>query len=61
MKNDGAPGFFRGRPTQTLHDSINKGVNTYPLSCRLELCRTRTDSTEGQDSKKLNKNIKNEI
>ena len=21
----GAPGFFRGRPTQTLHDSINKG------------------------------------
>ena len=21
----GAPGFFRGRSTQTLHDSINKG------------------------------------
>ena len=24
-KNVGAPGFFRGRSTQTLHDSINKG------------------------------------
>ena len=26
----GALGFFRGRSTQTLHDSINKGVDPYP-------------------------------
>ena len=32
MANEGAPGFFRGRSTQTLHDSINKGFSL--LSCK---------------------------
>ena len=26
----GAPRFFRGRSTQTLHDSINKGPRKFP-------------------------------
>ena len=25
----GAPGFFRGRPPQTMHDSISKGIDLY--------------------------------
>ena len=26
-RRHGAPGFFRGRPPQTMHDSISKGVD----------------------------------
>ena len=27
MAQNGAPGFFRGRPPQTMHDSISKGID----------------------------------